>query len=281
MNNDQSWTTVQTRPKAKKFAPENCRRLILVRTTHPDFSSLTLRNAFNKAFLEKGVQGPVVNTITKSLTQNLVITTSEHFTADYLLEKQAIWQHLISFKSAHKDVPWHKVVIHGVPTLDFNTPEGMKLVTEEIKTFNKGLHPMGTPYWLTSPEKRATQRVGSVVVAFATPEEADRAVRHRLYIAGISARVEKLYKVAPTTQCSQCQGFGHLNKICRRDPSCRLCGEKHATQQHSCNSCQVKGVGCRHLTPKCVNCKGTHTSDSKTCEILLAIKSSNNSTTPI
>ena len=75
----------------------------------------------------------------------------------------------------------------------------MELVIDEIKTFNKGLTPIGTPYWLLSPEKRANQRAGSVVVAFATAEEASRAIRHRLYIAGISARVEKLYSTASTT----------------------------------------------------------------------------------
>ena len=40
----------------------------------------------------------------------------------------------------------------------------MDLIVEEIKTFNKDLVPIGTPYWLTSSEKRLNQRAGSVVV---------------------------------------------------------------------------------------------------------------------
>jgi hypothetical protein len=75
----------------------------------------------------------------------------------------------------------------------------MALVIEEIKTFNQGLTPIGTPYWLTSADKRLNQRAGSIVVAFATAEEANRAIRHRLYIAGISVRVEKLYSIALIT----------------------------------------------------------------------------------
>ena len=75
----------------------------------------------------------------------------------------------------------------------------MSLVVEEIQTFNKGLTPIRTPYWLTSPDKRQNQRAGLVVVAFATEEEANRAIRHRLYIAGISVRVLKFYSIAPTT----------------------------------------------------------------------------------
>jgi hypothetical protein len=272
--NGQEWTLVK--PKAKKPERTNSKpnRLILVRSaaTPLDFSSLALRNAFNKAFADKGVKGPVVNTITKSLGQNLVVSTTSQFSADFLLEKQAIWEHLVAFKSAQKDEAWYKVVLHGIPTADFNTPRGMELVVDEITTFNKGLLPIGTPYWLSSPEKRVNQRAGSVVIAFATAEEASRAIRHRLYIAGISVRVEKLYSTASTTQCSKCQGFGHLDNYCKREPICRLCGEKHATQQHICRICSTKGAKCPHLVPTCANCKGAHTADNKACEVLHAIR---------
>jgi len=61
----------------------------------------------------------------------------------------------------------------------------MKLVVDKIKIFNKGLTPIGTPYWLSSPENRAIHRGKLVVVAFATAEEASQAICHRLYIAGI------------------------------------------------------------------------------------------------
>ena len=148
----------------------------------------------------------------------------------------------------------------------------MALIIDEILTFNKGLKPIGTPYWLTSPDKRLNQRAGSVAVAFATKEEADRAIRNRLYIAGLSVRVEKLYSTSPSTQCQKCQGFGHLENHCKKGLFCRLCGEKHATQQHYCNSCQAKGVRCQHLAPKCANCSEPHTADTKSCEVLLAIK---------
>ena len=158
----------------------------------------------------------------------------------------------------------------------------MALVKEEISTFNKGLTPISNPYWLTSANKRLSQRVGSVAVAFATKEEANRAIRNRLYIAGISVRVEKLYSTAPTTQCSKCQGFGHLDSYCKRATTCRLCGDSHATKQHactSCTSCSTKATRCIHLVPKCANCKEAHTADSKTCEVLLAIKKKATNTT--
>jgi hypothetical protein len=79
----------------------------------------------------------------------------------------------------------------------------MELVIDEVKTFNKGLNPIGTPYWLSSPENRATYRGRSVVITFTIAEEANRAIRYRLYIAGISIRIEKLYSIASIIQCSK------------------------------------------------------------------------------
>jgi hypothetical protein len=281
----QEWTLVnKTKPLKKDNTPKKqlkSNRLILIKSPNSsnDFSPLAIRNAFNKAFLDKGVKGPVVASVSKTLGQNVVITTTSPFSADYLLEKRSIWEHILKFKSAQKDEPWHKVVLHGIPTADFNTPSGMDLIVEEITIFNKDLVPIGTPYWLTPPEKRLNQRAGSVVVAFATAIEASRAIRHRLYVAGISARVEKLYSTAPTTQCSKCQGFGHLDNYCKRTPRCRLCGELHATHQHTCNTCRIKGSKCAHLAPNCVNCKEAHTSDYKSCEFLLAIKNRKTTTT--
>jgi hypothetical protein len=272
------WTLVEKKNKAqapKPAKPASQNRLILIKSvtsTNSDFSPLATRNALNKAFSDKGIKEPVIATVSKTLGQNLVVTTTSAFTADFLLEKQDIWQHVVPFNTAQKDEPWHKVALHGIPTADFNTPEGMSLVIEEIQTFNKGLKPIGTPYWLTSAERRQTQRAGSVAVAFGTEEEAERAIRNRLYIAGISVRVEKLFSTAPTTQCLRCQGFGHLENHCKKGPFCKLCGEKHATQQHHCNTCQSKGSWCQHLAPRCANCREPHTADTKTCEVLLAIK---------
>ena len=275
-------TTKEVVEKPTRQTKDRSNRLILVKTLigpNSSFSPLAIRNEFNKAFTEKGIKGPVVTSVTKSLGQNIVVTTASPFTADFLLEKKAIWQHLIAFKSAQKDEPWYKVVLHGVPIADFNNPEGMELVKEELVTFNKGYKPIGTPYWLTSAEKRMSQRGGSVVVAFATETEANRAIHNRLFIAGISVRVEKLYSTAPTTQCSKCQTYGHLDSYCRKPPTCRLCSESHATIQHYCSICKTKGSKCPHLVPKCANCKGPHMSNHKTCEILLAIKNKTKNTT--
>ena len=69
------------------------KRLILVQSfigSPYQISPLTLRNAFNKAFLEKGVKGLVVNIVSYTRSLNIVITTTPPFSADYLLKKREI-----------------------------------------------------------------------------------------------------------------------------------------------------------------------------------------------
>jgi hypothetical protein len=206
------------------------------------------------------------------MAQNLVITTTSQFSGQYLLDNKPIWDSLIAYKSAQLDEPWHKVVVYGVPLEAFEaTSTGMELVKEEIRTFNKGLNPIGTPYWLTPANKRPNQLAGALVVAFPTLQEATSAIRNRLYIAGISAKVEKLYSTSPTSQCTKCQGFGHLEAYCKKPATCRLCASSHHTKQHACTSCNST-LRCPHLVPKCANCKEAHSAGDPTCEVLLALK---------
>jgi hypothetical protein len=173
-----------------------------------------------------------------------------------------------------KGEPWYKVIVHGIPIREFNTEDGMDLVVSEIKTFNKGLEPIGRPYWATPKEKRDSGvQKGSVIVAFPTEEQANRAIKNRLYIAGISARVAKFRLVPSTTQCTKCAGFGHLEDPCKRDLKCLLCSEGHLTKDHYCTICKKTSQKCSHLVTKCANCNSTtHSASSKLCEVYIAIK---------
>ncbi|TVY22076.1 hypothetical protein LHYA1_G009165, partial [Lachnellula hyalina] len=161
-NPDSDWILVNSAKKSSplKLAikkPLTSRRVILIKDTmvqNNDFQPLTARNALNRAFASKGVKDPVVLLVSKSFQANLVVTTIEAYSADFLLAKSDIWMHLMPGYTAQKDVTWHKIVAHGIPTSVFNCPEGMELVKDEIRTFNKGLTPLGQPYWITSAENR-------------------------------------------------------------------------------------------------------------------------------
>ena len=90
----------------------------------------------------------------RSIIGNLVITTTPAFTAQFLIDKRSIWEHLVTFKEIQKDVIWYKVALHRVPIAPFNNPDGMDLLTDKIKIFNKGLSPISKLYWLTLADKR-------------------------------------------------------------------------------------------------------------------------------
>ncbi|KAF2135107.1 uncharacterized protein K452DRAFT_239956, partial [Aplosporella prunicola CBS 121167] len=90
---------------------------------------------------------------------------------------------------------WFKIAVHGVPTADIlneSRESFAELVRDEVKTFNKGLNPVGNPYWLTSEEKRQTAKAGSVTLAFESEREALKAISGRLYLFGVSCAAEKL-----------------------------------------------------------------------------------------
>lgn len=270
-NPDRKQGPVNPVPAAKM---KTIRRVILVQADNaqPLTSPLLVRNNINRAFTQHGVKGPVVSVVAKTTNNNIAISTTEEYNADFLLEKKEIWKDLIPHITMQKDQPWFKVVAHGIPLVDFDHEEGMEMMKEEVMTFNKGLKPIGVPYWISTKENRLVNRAGSVAIAFGTEEEANRAIRNRLYIAGISARVTKFYSVAPTTQCQKCRGFGHLDTYCRKEEKCDFCCENHSTQQHYCTVCKTKGKSCIHLIPKCINCKGNHQSSNKCCEVFQAVK---------
>jgi hypothetical protein len=267
-----SWQQVGKKKTTTPPPPKNSlssRQLVLIQDNPQPFNSLSLRNAFNQAFASKGVKSPVVASVTSSKKENIVLTTTPAFTAKYLLEKQDIWEPLIQFKNAQLIQPWYKVAIHNIPT-SYVSNESLSILKSEITTFNKGFEIVGQPYWLTREEKRMQQPTGSVCIAFATEQEAQRAIRNKLYLLGISARVEKLHSTPASTQCPRCQRFGHLEARCSNTIACKLCAELHPTRLHKCNTCSTKGKTCLHTVPLCVNCKGAHPADSKMCDTYLA-----------
>lgn len=173
---------------------------------------------------------------------------------------------------------WHKVAIYSILIREFNINEGLldfELVLNEIRTFNKGLEPIGKSYWATTRSTRESglKRIGTIIIAFPTEDQANRAIKNRLYIAGISAKVAKFIAISSTAQCKKCAGFGHSDLFCKKEPKCILCAENHITSTHFCTTCKKTNTKCNHLSIKCVNCKSiTHSADSKLCEVYLAIK---------
>jgi hypothetical protein len=265
-------TSARKQAAERKKAQQE-RRLILIKqdgSNFDDINPFSVRNHINDNLNRKGAKGAVVSTVTKSLSKNLVITTTNDYNATYLLQHEDIIKAQVQYREAKVDLQFAKIIIHSIPLRTFDNENGMELVKEEINTFNKHLNLKltGQPYWLTTREKRDDpfRLHGSVVVSFEKEEDAIKALRNRINIAGISAKTERFNSVSPTSQCRNCWGFGHHQDHCKKQVACKICGEPHATNQHKCSTCGSAGSSCSHTTPKCANCGGDHQADSKNCE---------------
>jgi predicted Zn-ribbon and HTH transcriptional regulator len=151
----------------------------------------------------------------------------------------------------------------------FGQEEGLDLLEEEIRIFN-GLNPIIKPNWLSSIENRKIKKHASAIISFETKAEAEKAIRNRLHIAGISMRTVKYTPTRPN-QCKRCQGFDHSEYSCNKDYKCSICAKNHPTRLHPCSICKTKGEICPHTITQCINCQKDHQATDKTCEKFQAL----------
>ncbi len=109
--------------------------------------------------------------------------------------------------------------------------------------------PLGTLFnsrWMKPPGKREKfQRYAHMIVMFPTPESANQAIRHGLYIRG--ARVATAQLFPEPLRCNKCSLFAnHKAAECPAEKdTCGVCGQNHRTRL-----CTVKRVEDMF----CVNC---------------------------
>ena len=151
----------------------------------------------------------------------------------------------------------------------------MDLIVSKIKTFNKGLSPIGCLYWATKKEYRDSGNyiTGTIIVAFPNEEQQRRAINNRLYIADIFIRITKFIVTLSTIQYNKYTGFSHSELLCKREPKCILYAENHMISNYNCSIYKKKRAKYSHLVIKCTNCQNTtHSANSKLCKVYLAIK---------
>ena len=148
----------------------------------------------------------------------------------------------------------------------------MKLLKQEVELFNKDLHLVCDPTWLSKADQRQEKKHSSAVLAFSTKEEAQSALRRRLVAAGISLRTVEYTDTKSYDQCIRCQKYGHMDTKCQNTATCQICAEKHHTRDHTCHTCNIKTGLCGHTVLKCVNCLGAHKANNPSCETFKAVK---------
>jgi hypothetical protein len=268
-----SSSSTSTRSKKKQLQE---RRLVLI-TDEKDqpLDTFSIRNKVNQLFVSKlQVEKLVLASIARTKgKQNILLTTTEEYNADFLVKYKDIWHNCFTFQREQKLEPWVQIIAHGVPTLPFLGEGGSKLLKEEIETFNP-IRIQGLPRWISSSVKRHNPqtRFGSIVFTIESEEKRQEILKQKeISIAGTATKVVKYLEVSPTTQCTSCQKFGHIGDRCSTR-ACRFCAAAHLSKDHSCSTCIITGKPCKHTTPLCINCKENHFANSKDCEILKAAR---------
>ena len=117
------FTTVASKKESTKQSQKKDlqkRQLVLI-TRDEDknqaLDSLAMRNQINKKFSDLlKVEKPVLSSITKShAKQNVILTTTQHFDAEFLAQHKELWSPFFKFTREQKVESWAQVIAHGVP----------------------------------------------------------------------------------------------------------------------------------------------------------------------
>lgn len=234
---------------------------------------LAQRNAINAALKIVSNTAVVVKNVRLTARKNIILTTTEEFSADFLLQHKDTWKSAVQVtcKGMETQEEWIRVVAHKVYMHEafLSSPAELKV---EIETFNDVVI-QGNPKWLAKREKLDNahllppdQRYASIVFVVSSEEERQRLLaRKQLSIAGRTVFLAKYYNTSPRTQCQSCFKLGHNREMCR-NKGCKLCVEPHFTKDHpSCAECTTTGRLCPHQKPCCINCQGEHIATSYRC----------------
>ncbi|PZD26226.1 hypothetical protein A1F97_10925 [Pyrenophora tritici-repentis] len=207
-NKTATWTTVLPKKKQNTKKPNSYYQVVLTLLQTQPADPLQARNKVNEAFAKAGIEGPVIQAVTTSRKNNLILTTTAKYSGDFLLQNKNVWQELFPLAKAQLLESWTKVIVHNVPTT-FEGAENLEILRSEVPTYNMGLQIVGNPYWLSRNWQDKAN--SSVVIAFKTEEEA-RKLGARITILGQNLLTEKYRATPATTQCLNCQAFEELGR---------------------------------------------------------------------
>jgi hypothetical protein len=87
---------------------------------------------------------------------------------------------------------------------------------------------------LADSKNRTGKEFSTVVLAFIGSEKLiglGGKIIHSIHIANKWCNITPYIPFGTTTQCTNCQGFGHPKTICKAEPICTVCAWKHVAQK--------------------------------------------------
>ena len=163
-----------------------------------------------------------------------------------------------AFKGLKVHKPKYGIVIHGVPTEEFDITDS-KATTTLLQQCNENI-----PITRITPLRRKasnsrTPAHQSIVVFTDDAQAADQCIRMGFFINYLSYPAERYTPQLNITQCYKCCGYAHRAAHCKRKQKCGKCGH----EDHNSNECP-------NSERQCANCHGEHEAWHHECPTRIA-----------
>jgi hypothetical protein len=152
-------------------------------------------------------------------------------------------------------------LLHGVPT-HLSIPE----ISDSITTNYPQLVQGQTPRWLTPAERREHKTNSTIVMTLTGNVKKNTIGRQNLIVCNRECQLDDYIPYGRSTQCRNCQAYGHPAALCRNNSCCAVCAGSHETREHPCTLpiCK-KGPACTHPPIRCANCNSPHKASDPNC----------------
>jgi len=164
-------------------------------------------------------------------------------------------------------------LLHGVPT-----HLSISEISDSIMTNYPQLVQGQTPRWLTLPERRQ-HKTNSTIVMMLTGDVKKNAIgRQTLIVGNRECQLDDYIPYGCSTQCRNCQAYGHPAALCRNDSCCAVCAGSHGTREHPFTLPTCKGPVCTHPPIRCANCNSPHKASNPNCPERMKLRTLNKPT---
>jgi hypothetical protein len=159
---------------------------------------------------------------------------------------------------------WSKFLLHNVP-VDAD-PSTVKV---EIESTYPSLHLGQDPCWLVPMEYRFNKTTSMLVIALIGAINYKHLGTTSLAICNRLCRIQEYFSWNSSTQCNNCQKYGHHPRLCKADqPTCTVCAQQHTTKNYPCTiSTCCTGGACTHPPLQCTTCGAAHKANDPLCPV--------------
>jgi hypothetical protein len=152
-------------------------------------------------------------------------------------------------------------LLHGVPTY-----LSLSEISDSIAANYPQLIQGQVPRWLTPADQRKEKTNSTIVMTLTGNLKKANIGRQSLIVCNRECQLADYIAYGRSTQCRNCQGYGHPATLCHNASRCAVCAESHETKDHPCSLpvCK-KGHTCTHPPIRCANCNAPHKASDPNC----------------